>query len=88
MRSWKLAKQNQCLAQMLDDVSLLRRQHENLANRRRYAMSLYGDEEAAKENAAAIMKKHRKDFENSEAQEVQREYQKTELGPCLGFGCG
>ena len=71
---------------MPDDVILLRRQHENLANRRRYAMSLYGDEEAVKENAAALMKEHMKEFENSEAQKVQREYQQTGLGPNLGVG--
>ena len=73
---------------MLDDVILLRRQHENLARRRSYAMSLHdGDEELVKANAAAIMKQHRKEFENSEAQTVQREYQKT-LGPLFGVGCG
>ena len=89
MSSWKLAKQNQCLAQMLDDVRLIRRQHENLADRRRYARSLHDDdEEAVKGHAAAVMEKQRKEFENSEAQTVQREYQKTELGPCLGFGGG
>ena len=72
---------------MLDDVILLRRQHENLARRRSYAMSLHnGDEELVKANAAAIMKRHMKEFENSEAQKVQREYQKTELGPNLGVG--
>ena len=82
-----LAKQNQCPAQMLDDVILLRGQHENLARRRSYAMSLHdGDEEPVKANAAAIVKQHRKEFANSEAQKVQREHQKTELWPNLGVG--
>ena len=70
---------------MVDDAVLLRRQHENLARRRSYAIGRYdGDEELVKKNVGAIMKQHRKEFENSEAQKVQRRYQSEQLG----FGCG
>ena len=69
----------------LEDAVLLRRQHENLARRRPYAMSQYKcDGDLVKENAAAIMKQHRKEFLNSEAQKVQSRYQFEQLG----FGCG
>ena len=76
----RLANELRCPAQMLEDAILLRRQHENLARRRSYAMSEYGDEEVVKANAKEIMKKHEKDFAKSEAQRVQREFQKM-LGP-------
>ena len=70
---------------MLEDAVLLWRQHENLARRRSYAMSQYNcDGDLAKAKAAAIMKQHRKEFENSEAQKVQSRYQSEQLG----FGCG